>query len=751
MNAQVQKRRGWPRLFLAGMFTALPGFAQTGPAPTQVTARSAAPPLALTRAAYADFAMQHEGNALRGKELFANESRSVCSVCHSVDGTSAKAGPDLSCVGDKFPRRELIRATMEPSASIAVGYGTTIVETKAGEQVQGVIKQSTNAWLELQGANGQAIRVPTSDIKEQRTSEVSLMPEGLEAALTHQEFADLIAYLETLRQPVNAFASTQGMPAQIPVAAHAVDLQPLFSADVRLNRPLWFGEVPGFTNLFVVLEHGGMSWIIERAASGDMQRALVELSGSVRVGGATGLLGLAFHPYFRENRKYYLKYQIVESGRISTLLVERQFTSDFKNDSGDPSRELLKIRSVTQDHNGGCIGFGADGFLYMGMGDTGPQEDPQGHGQDLSLLLGKILRIDVDHADGDRAYAIPENNPFRDTTGARAEIWALGFREPWRFSFDRATGDFWVGDVGQGRIEEVAIVRAGENHGWNVFEGFTPFSNRYRSDNVKYVPPVFAYPHRVGVSVTAGHVYRGQRAPKMQGHHICGDFESRRIWALAQSNRLLTSVVEIGRAPTRIASFAEDSLGEIYLVGYDLGIIYRMNLAAVDPTPLETQIVADTSEREPMRWRYSLKAPADDWLRPEFDDASWTSAPGGFGTRGTPGAVVRTEWRTREIWLRREFNIPANPPPLATQSVALRLHHDEDTEVYLNGIEAARLPRWTSGYIEVPINAEAARTLRAGKNVMAIHCRQNSGGQYIDAGLVQFVRPNLLSREKNSP
>ena len=186
-------------------------------------------------------------------------------------------------------------------------------------------------------------------------------------------------------------------------------------------------------------------------------------------------------------------------------------------------------------------------------------------------------------------------------------------------------------------------------------------------------------------------------------------------------------------------------------MGYDLGIIYRMNLAGIDPTPLETRILAGTSEREPVRWRYSLQAPAEDWFRPAFNDTAWTNAPGGFGSRGTPGAVVRTEWRTRDIWLRREFNLPTNLPTSAVQFLALRLHHDEDAEIYLNGVEAARLPRWTSGYVDLPISTEAAQTLRAGRNVMAIHCRQNSGGQYIDAGLIQFVRPTATSGAKASP
>ena len=205
--------------------------------------------------------------------------------------------------------------------------------------------------------------------------------------------------------------------------------------------------------------------------------------------GPNGLLGMAFHPKFHENRRYFLKHQVFEEGKIATTVVERTASPDFRSDSGQPSRRLWEDVSATQDHSGGCIGFGPDGFLYIAMGDTGPQQDPQGHGQDLTTHLGKILRIDVDHADPRLAYAIPADNPFRDRSDARPEIWAYGFREPWRFSFDPLTRDLWVGDVGQDRVEEVAIVRRGENHGWNVYEGFEPFSNRYRKDVASYSGP----------------------------------------------------------------------------------------------------------------------------------------------------------------------------------------------------------------------------------------------------------------------
>jgi len=699
------------------------------------------PAAAMDKAALVDFAMQHAGSAVLGKRVFADETRAACGKCHTTDGGGGKAGPDLSSIGDKFSRRELIRSVLEPSSTVAVGYGTTIITTKDDEEYQGVIKQATESWIELIGGDGRTNRVAMSDIKEQRTGVLSLMPEGFETTLPASEFADLIAYLESLHQPVENLARIQGMPESIPPAARAVELRPLFDPGVHLNRPLWFGAVPGFTNRFVALEHGGMSWLIEHGTNGDHQSVLLDLTGKVRVGGATGLLGITFHPKFRVNRKYYLKYQVLKSSQIVTHLVERQFTADFTADAGVPPRQLLEIGSVTQDHHGGSIVFGPDGYLYLGMGDTGPQGDPQGHGQDLNVFWGKILRLDVDRTEGDLAYGIPKNNPFVARNDARPEIWAYGFREPWRFSFDSITGDLWLGDVGQDRVEEISLVRAGENYGWNVFEGHRPFSDRYRRAGENYIAPVFSYTHRVGVSVTGGFVYRGQRAPLMQGRYICGDFETRRLWALTQTNRLLASVVEIGRAPTRVASFGQDAAGELFMVGYDNGVIYQLDLASVDPSPRESRVIAATSEVSPVLWRYSLETPTNDWFRAEFDDSNWRLSPAGFGTRDTPGTVVRTDWHTRDIWLRREFNFSGATNKATSQTLALRLHHDEDSEIFLNGVEVAREPRWTTGYVELPLTSDGARALRSGRNVLAIHCRQNSGGQYIDAGLIEYTEP----------
>ncbi|HXT41396.1 MAG TPA: PQQ-dependent sugar dehydrogenase [Candidatus Angelobacter sp.] len=547
---------------------------------------------------YRDFAMVHDGNAVHGRELFASEQRAACVKCHSVDGSSGKAGPDLFAVGDKLPRMELIRAVLEPSAEIAVGYGTTIVETKSGEQFQGVLKDATAEAIELMGADGQRVRIATRDIREQRGSNVSLMPEGLQAGLSLQEFTDLVEYLVTLKQPESALTSNRGMPVDVPELAKPVTVRPFFSEDLRFSHSfvqqpgdvrsglVWFGQVPGISNAFLAVHQTGKIWLLQKSAAHDAKTLFADVAKDIfSERGPNGLLSLAFHPRFRENRKYYLKHQVFEDGKIATVVVEREASPDFRTDAGKPSRRLLKMVSVTQDHSGGCIGFGPDGFLYIGMGDTGPQQDPQGHGQDLSILLGKMIRIDVDRADAGLPYAIPADNPFRGRPGARPEIWAYGFREPWRFSFDSLTGDLWVGDVGQDRVEEVSIVRRGENHGWNVYEGFEPFSNRYRKEGCVYVPPVFAYKRKYGNSVTGGYVYRGDKRSSFYGAYICGDYTSHRIWALKQRDRTLQVVRQIGKSPQGIASFGTDERGGIYVVGYE-GMVYRLDFtgASFDET-----------------------------------------------------------------------------------------------------------------------------------------------------------------------
>jgi putative heme-binding domain-containing protein len=422
---------------------------------------------------YRRFAMSHTGDAINGRRLVA-DARVACTRCHSDDAKGQHAGPDLSTVGDKFPRAELIGAVLNPSENIAVGYSMTVLAMRSGDVITGVLKEATDDQLGVMGADGKLQTVRAADVRTRRTARESMMPEGLEAGLSPQEFTDLVEYLVSRRLPEVADAGRQGMPAHIAELRTPVRLTPIHSGEHRFQHPCWFGQIPGQRDGFLVLEHetGRVYRLVTGSGAAEIKSLWGDFRGEVRPGGATGLLGLALHPRFRENCKYYVQHQLVVGGQIHSRVSEKIASPDLTRDSGTPSRTIFDVACSTDVHSGGGIEFGPDGMLYIGMGDTGPQGDPGGHAQDLATSLGKMLRIDVDHGQSSAsgpAYAIPQDNPFRDRRGVRPEIWAYGFREPWRFSFDSATGDLWVGDVGQDRIEEVDVVRRGENYGWNVY------------------------------------------------------------------------------------------------------------------------------------------------------------------------------------------------------------------------------------------------------------------------------------------
>jgi glucose/arabinose dehydrogenase len=404
--------------------------------------------------------------------------------------------------------------------------------------------------------------------------------------MSPQEFTDLIEYLSELRQPESALRSNRGMPLEIPELAARVIVKPFFTNQFKIPRErvqtglTSFHQLPGDSNVFFVLHQKGHIWKIEKTADGERKSDFANLTNEVFYQrGPNGLLDMAFHPRFRENGKYYLKHQVFENGKATTLVVEKQFTPDFKSDSGKPPHILIKFVSVAEDHSGGCLQFGPDGYLYIVMGDTGPHHDPNGHAQNLELLLGKLLRIDVDRTQGELAYAIPADNPFVGRSDARPEIWAYGLRNPWRFCFDRLNGDLWLADVGQDRVEEVAIVRRGENHGWNVFEGYEPFSNQYKKEGRTFTPPVFAYRRKYGNSITGGYVYRGDKNSSFYGVYLCGDYTSKRIFGITQENGTLKKARQIGVAPQGLVSFGEDEAGNIYVVGFE-GAICRINFSS---------------------------------------------------------------------------------------------------------------------------------------------------------------------------
>jgi putative heme-binding domain-containing protein len=702
-------------------------------APSMAEAQAGPQPLEVYRRAV----LAERGDAERGRRLFEDSGKTRCILCHAVGDQGGKLGPGLMGVGGRYDRAGLLETILSPSATIHPDYGSSIVALKSGKIVQGIVRPVGDLEIEVATSATETVRIARTEIEEQQRSQVSFMPAGLHESLTPLEMADLLAYLGGL-VPSGVGTLQEALdPREIPRALRPVAFRAIENREPAFHRPIWFGPMPGRPDTSVVVEmQRGRVWLIDREGRGSARSLFVDLGSDTTPGELTGLTSLAFHPDFVHNHRYFLKIHTPRgAGRLAVRIVERRATEDGSRDSGEPTKLILTIPIVSEIHNGGHLAFGPDGFLYVGMGDTGPQGDPRGHGQDLGTFLGKMLRIDVDHADGDRPYAIPADNPFRDRPGALPEIWAFGFREPWRFSFDPPTGDLWVGDVGQNQYEEVSIVRAGENLGWNVIEGIRPHSNRFASADARYVPPVFAYSHRVGPSVTGGFVYRGARQPALVGKYIFGDYETRRVWALEQRDRRITSIIEIGRSPERIASFGMDSEGELYVVGVDRGIIFRIDPTGLDLTPAAaSREVVETSRRAGVPWRFTTDRPSTTWSDPAFDDASWTLAPGGFGTNGTPGAVVRTVWRTPDIWLRREFAMPKAD----LESLRLSVHHDEDAEIYINGVLALRLPGFRSDYDEFPIAREALDAIKPERNVLAVHCHQRNGGQYVDVGIVEM-------------
>jgi putative heme-binding domain-containing protein len=520
------------------------------------------------------------GDAKRGLVVFKSKE-SACTKCHVVSGTERKAGPGLQTIGDKFTREQLIKSVLEPSARIHPDHATTSVTTTAGKVLNGVLQTRTKKELQLLDGEGKLVRIPLTMIEFEKPSVTSLMPTGLYKTVNANEFADLIAFLESQRQKIGT-ARWPGMPNEMLLVKKPARLERLHSTKIKFDHPVCVIASPTNSGEYFVVEQKTRKiWRLDSNENPDKaDRSLfVDLSDEASTGQFEGVVCLAFHPQFKKNRKYYVNYHVRNQGsHFSPIIAERKASKDLQTDAGGKSRRVLQIHQDTDLHWGGMLTFGPDGFLYIGAGDAGPQEDPQGNSQNLGLLPGSILRIDVDNRSGDLPYAIPKSNPFR-TVGAKArpEIWGYGFRMPWRFSFDSETGDLWVGDIGQNLFENVRIARLGENHGWNIYEGFERFSERYRKKDQSYVPPVLSYRRKDGVSVTGGYVYRANKKSSYYGAFIFGDFESKKIWAMTQKGRKLVKVRQIGSSPEKISSFGIDENGEILVVGYE-GTIFRLNL-----------------------------------------------------------------------------------------------------------------------------------------------------------------------------
>jgi glucose/arabinose dehydrogenase len=373
--------------------------------------------------------------------------------------------------------------------------------------------------------------------------------------------------LRTISLMIFFLSASAGAQAQFPIDNAFPALG--FSRPVDLQNA---GD--GSDRLFVV-EQAGRILVFENRTDVATSSVFLDIRERVNdAGNEEGLLGLVFHPDYENNGYFYVNYSASNPRRN---VIARYSVSSSDPDVADKDSEtvLLTFAQPYSNHNGGQLAFGPDGFLYIATGDGGSGGDPQNNAQNRSSLLGKILRIDVDNTAGDRAYAIPRDNPFAgNESGYAEEIYAYGLRNPWRFSFDPGTGRLWTGDVGQNLYEEVDIIENGKNYGWRIMEGFACYNPASGCDQTGLIKPIVEYGRDQGASITGGHVYRGAGVPELQGQYVYADFVTGRIWGLTYNgpgdidNQLLLA------SSQNISSFGVDESGELYICSFGGGV-YR--------------------------------------------------------------------------------------------------------------------------------------------------------------------------------
>ena len=392
-----------------------------------------------------------------------------------------------------------------------------------------------------------------------------------------------------------------------PVARGDVTLQPLATG---LSAPVDIANAGDGSGRLFIVEQAGKIRIIQNGTL--LATPFLDIQPVVNAGGERGLLGLAFHPQYATNGRFFVFYTSKPINGLAdgdVVIARYQRSATDANLAEATSAQLIVSvpHSTFPNHNGGALRFGPDGYLYIGVGDGGGSGDPNNNGQNRNTLLAKILRIDINAA----TYVIPPTNPFVGTADTRAEIWAYGVRNPFRFSFDRLTGDFYIGDVGQDLREEVnrqaAGFAGGANYGWRIFEGFSCFNSPTLPPNcttppADYVPPIFDYPHVGSASITGGYVYRGASTPDIFGKYIFADFVQSKIFVSPIVPATFTQLTALSQ---QISTFGESEAGELYLANYSTGTIYSFSsstdvtpdafsFAAVRNVPLNTVIVSNT-------------------------------------------------------------------------------------------------------------------------------------------------------------
>jgi glucose/arabinose dehydrogenase len=353
-------------------------------------------------------------------------------------------------------------------------------------------------------------------------------------------------------------------PPATPASAAATKITVITIA-TGINTPVDLQQPRDGTSRLFVVEKAGTIRIVQ---NGTVQAVpFLDITSKVdSLPGEMGLLGLAFHPGYAQNHRFFVHYDRDVNGQLQSVISEfAASTSDPGR--ADPSSEhiLLTVNQPFTNHKGGQMAFGPDGFLYIALGDGGSEGDPQGNGQNRQTLLGKILRINVDATAPGTQYAIPADNPFLDRSGL-PEIWAYGLRNPWRFSFDRYTGRLFAGDVGGDQREEVDIIERGANYGWNIMEGSLCLNPPSGCNSTGLILPIAEYDHSEGNAIIGGYVYAGNAIPSLQHAYVFGDLGTGKIWTLRETSTGSWNRTLLLNANAQISSFGQDEAGEVYIL-----------------------------------------------------------------------------------------------------------------------------------------------------------------------------------------
>lgn len=348
---------------------------------------------------------------------------------------------------------------------------------------------------------------------------------------------------------------------------------------LTFDMPLELTSPEDGTDRIFVVELKGVIKVFENSPDARNPSVFLDIEKQVHSGGEAGLLGLAFHPDYKANGYFFLNYTRGNNPPLETIISRFKVSASNPN-VADPKSEtiLMRFKQPWDNHNGGKVAFGNDGFLYIGTGDGGSWGDPGNRAQDRKELLGKILRIDVNKSSATMNYGIPDDNPYKgNKEGYREEVYAYGMRNPWRFCFDAVTGQLWAGDVGQNEFEEIDVIEKGGNYGWHIMEA----NKCYRSvtcNTYKLKSPIFHYRQGsdTGSSITGGYVCRDKNLPGLTGKYIYGDFVTGNIWALTNDSNEVVKNELIAKISGGLSSFGEDNKRNLYVISYSPGKIYTL-------------------------------------------------------------------------------------------------------------------------------------------------------------------------------